>query len=144
MKRTAFVATAAGAAAALAGAGGVTGALAQENQQQSNFTIRTARAQVAGLIAQLQTEQGDYGGHRLNAISNYQKAQNELNAALEVRGETPGQRASDAVLRQAVNQTNSLLGSLKAANADYGGHRVSAINDLQAAVNELNAALGTA
>jgi hypothetical protein len=142
MKRTSFIA-ATGAAAALAGSAG-TIAGAEQNQTSSNFTIRTSRGQVTGIIAELQTEQADYGGHRVNAINNYKTALAELNAALDMRGETPGQRASDYVLRQVQSETTTIVNSLDAAAEDYGGHRVKAINALKAANAELTAALNTA
>ena len=87
MKRTTFMAGAGGAAAALAGA--AANAAAAENQGQSDYTIRQARAQVAGMIAELQTEQIDYGGHRVNAINAFKRALNQLNDALSVQGTTP-------------------------------------------------------
>jgi hypothetical protein len=140
MKRTAFISTATGTAVGLTGLA-ATGVVA-ENQVQSNFTMREARAQITGIIAELQTEQTDYGGHRVNAINDYKAALDEINAAIKVRdADTPGQRSSDYVLRQAQNQTNSLVASLQAALADYGGHRIKAIADLKAAVAELSAAL---
>lgn len=142
MKRTAFIATASGTAVGLAGLTPA-GALA-DNQAQSNFTMRTARAEITGIIAELQTEQTDYGGHRIAAIAKYQQALDEVAAAIKIRdADTPGQRASDLVLRQAESQTESLIGSLQAAVADYGGHRVKAIADLKGAVTELNLALAT-
>jgi hypothetical protein len=95
------------------------------------------------MIAELQTEQADYAGHRVNAINAYKSALAQLNAALDVQGSTPGQRSSDYVLRQVQSQTQSTVSSLNAAKADYGGHRVKAINDLQTAADELAAALAT-
>ncbi len=141
MKRTTFMAGAGGVAAALAGAA-ASPAIA-ENQGSSDYTIRQARAQVAGLIAELQTEQTDYGGHRVNAINAYKRALNQLNDALAAQGNAPGQRSSDYVLRQVQSQTQSLINSLNGAKADYGGHRVTAISDLQTASSELSAALAT-
>ncbi len=141
MKRTTFMTTAAGAAAALAGAGGA--AALAENQGESNYTIRQARAQVAGMIAELQTEQVDYGGHRVKAIDAFKSALAQLNAALDVQGPIPGQRSSDYVLRQVQSQAQSTVSSLNAAKADYGGHRVKAVNAIQTAADELSAALAT-
>jgi hypothetical protein len=142
MKRTGFITAATGAAVGLA-ALSPTGAAA-ENQIQSNYTMRQARAQITGIIAELQTEDTDYGGHRVNAIKNFQEALDQVNAAIRTRdADTPGQRSSDYVLRQVETETNGLIANLQAGAADYGGHRVKAIADLQAAIGELNAALAT-
>jgi hypothetical protein len=141
MKRTTFMAGAGGVAAALAGA--ATNPAAAQNQVQSDYTIRQARAQVAGMIAELQTEQTDYGGHRVNAINALKRALNQLNDALAVQGTHPGQRSSDYTLRQVQSQNNAIINNLNGAKADYGGHRVTAISDLQTASSELSAALAT-
>jgi hypothetical protein len=141
MKRTTFMAGAGGMAAALAGA--AANPAAAQNQVQSDYTVRQARAQVAGMIAELQTESTDYGGHRVNAINALKRALNQLNDALTVQGAQPGQRSSDYVLRQVQSQNNSIINNLNGAKADYGGHRVSAISDLQTASSELSAALAT-
>jgi hypothetical protein len=141
MKRTTFIA-AGGAAAALAGAAG--GAVfADEPQAQSDYALRTVRAQIASIIAALETEQADYGGHRVNAVNDYKQALAELTAALEVHGESPNQQASDHILREAQNTTTSLINTLKNAKADYSGHRMKAITDLQSANSEIAAALST-
>ncbi len=140
MKRTTFIA-ATGAAAAVAGTTGTV--LAQEPQAASDYTLRTVRAQVAGIIAALQTEKSDYAGHRVDAINQFQKVMADLNAALEVHGEAPHQRASDHILSEARNTSVQLIGNLQTADGDYAGHRVQAISDLQAANAQLTAALDT-
>jgi len=135
----------------MAGAGGIAAALATgaanpaaaQNQVQSDYTVRQARAQVAGMIAELQTEDSDYGGHRVNAIDALKRALNQLNDALSVQGGTPGQRSSDYVLRQVQSQNNAIINNLNGAKADYGGHRVTALSELQTASSELSAALAT-
>jgi hypothetical protein len=132
------------ASAALLIAAGTVGADAQSSQATSDENLRVARATVAGLIAQLQTEKADYGGHRAKAIQNYEAALDQINAALAYRhADTPNQQLSDAVLRHTEERTQVLITAMQNDKADYAGHRVTAINDLQAAVTELNAALAT-
>ncbi|MBV9102128.1 MAG: hypothetical protein JO060_00970 [Candidatus Eremiobacteraeota bacterium] len=110
----------------------------------SDQNVREARAAVAGFIAELQTEQADYGGHRVDAISRLQAAENELTSGLQARdANMPGQRMSDIVLRQVRDRARNIVAQLTNDQADYGGHRVNAINELNAAVNALNAALAT-
>ena len=132
MKRTTFI----GTAGVTAVAAYVPSLVLAQGQGASDADLRVARATVTGLIAQLQTEKADYGGHRVAAIKDFNAALDEINAALESRGaEQPGQVRSDAVLRHVEDRTQALLASLRDDKGDYAGHRVKAISDLQAGID---------
>ena len=140
MKRTTFI----GSAGVTALAAYVPAAALAQSQGASDEDLRVARATITGLIAQLQTERADYGGHRVEAIKNFNVALDEVNAALESRGaEKPGQVRSDAVLKHIEDRTEALIASMRQDKGDYGGHRVKAISGLQAGVDALNAALAS-
>lgn len=109
-----------------------------------------------GAIDQLQHDQRDYGGHRVAAINDLQNARNEIVAAEQsdrddlhcarAGGSTGGSDANWGRRGQG-NSNRNLMGvrrwvenmvdQLQRDNHDYGGHRVNAINDMQAARNEL-------
>jgi hypothetical protein len=140
MKRTTFI-----------GSAGVTALVASlpefalaQSQMSSDQNLRVAGAIITGLIAQLDTERGDYGGQRKAAIAKLQDAQNEINAALAtVNAGKPTQAMSDAVMRHVQGRIDALASQIKEARADYGGHRAAAIRDLEAASSDLGAALQT-
>ena len=113
-----------------------------------------------GAIDQLQHDQRDYGGHRVNAINDLQNARNEIVAAEQYAinvdhdngrcyragGPTGGSDANWGLRGQGGSNRNllgvrrwveNMIDQLQRDQRDYGGHRVNAINDMQAARNEL-------
>jgi len=96
-------------------------------------------------IDMLQNDSPDYGGYRVKAIDALQSARKELAAALEFRAHesrsSEVMTESDENLRFArlyVERSNDMLSH---DQRDYGGHRVTAMNDLSQARSDLNSAL---
>ncbi len=140
MQRTNFlIASAVGVVASLAG-----GAAAQAvtpAQGRSNQSIREAYGQVAELIDELGLDKADYNGHRVAAIAQLNTAKSQLFEALKVRRQTDrAQGYSDASIRDAQRDVTRIIGNLQRDAADYGGHRLAAIADLQTAATDLQQA----
>jgi len=127
-------------ALALGAVAGTTAALAQ--QTRSDADLYEVRGRIAGVITQLQNLARDYGGNRVSAISALQAAETSLTSAVDIRG--ADQSVSDAVVRTATNEVQSLITRLAADLGDYGGNKAAAIASLRTALTSLNAALGTA
>lgn len=56
----------------------------------SSSNVFAVRNRLGGLVDQLQRDNRDYGGHRVAAISDMERAQAELNAALQYDASHPG------------------------------------------------------
>lgn len=103
--------------------------------------VRTIRDGILNAIRQLQSDQRDYGGHRADAVSDLQRAEAELDRALAFDREHPVQNPGNANIEAIINGLNTAEMQLKSDQRDYSGHRASALEDVQRAVRELQAAL---
>ncbi|HMF19263.1 MAG TPA: hypothetical protein VKE98_18800 [Gemmataceae bacterium] len=125
----------------------------KEPQAISNAQLRQALNVLQSIKLTLKGADHDYGGHRVKAIADISKAQNQLNLALKnapkKKGKGKGksnplpepQALSDAQLLESMvflKETVQLLGK---ANHDYGGHRAAAVEDLHRAIRQLDLAL---
>jgi len=129
----------------------------------SNNNIMHVHRRLDGAIDQLAHDQRDYGGHREQAIDKLQQARTQLVAAEEyaentdhdnarcfrVAGSSGGsdiawglrnQGASNGNLLHVRAWVEQLIDQLQRDERDYGGHREQAIDDMQAARNQLLAA----
>ncbi len=114
-------------------------------QGAGNENIVDVRRHVETAIDALGRDSWDYGGFKERAMDRLQAARAELEAALDFV-KSPGVRngghgASDANLRYVSTEVSTTINRLETDRNDYGGHRVAAINDLNAARNYLGAAL---
>ena len=123
----------------------------KEPQVISNAQLRQALNVLQSIKLTLKGADHDYGGHRVKAIADISKAQNQLNLALKNAPKKKGkgksnplpepQALSDAQLLESMvflKETVQLLGK---ANHDYGGHRAAAVQDLHRAIRQLDLAL---
>lgn len=129
----------------------------------SNHNLAHVHRRLDGAIDRLQHDRHDYGGHREGAIDDLQRARADLIAAersavggahdnphcFGAGGPTGGSdrawgmrgdRGSDRNLRVVSAWVERMIDELQRDNHDYGGHRVQAISEMQAARNELRAA----
>jgi hypothetical protein len=99
----------------------------------------------------------DYDWHRANAVVDISRADLQLGDALNFVGQKTdvdpapmrtdkgahpeSQKLSDAQLAAEIPVLNMAIKILEHADHDYGGHRVDAIHDLEAAVVQLEKAL---
>ena len=117
------------------------------NQRGSTENIMNVRRHVEAAIDSLQRDRSDYGGFKERAIDKLQQARQQLEAAVDfvrnpnVRNGGTGEGASNANLRFVDEHINTAISSLQNDRNDYGGHRVAAINDLQAASEDIASAL---
>jgi hypothetical protein len=102
-------------------------------RQQSNDDIRAAIGYVGHAISMLQGDQKRYGGFRVKAVNELQAAQSELNQALRFNTRT-GSNSSMRFVRWYVERA---IGQLQGGTKTYGGHRVSAIKNLQTAREQI-------
>jgi len=58
-------------------------------ERGSAHDIRSVERHLKRMIANLQRDQRDYGGHRVNAINLLQQADQQLDAAIQVDATTP-------------------------------------------------------
>ena len=73
------------------GAGAVFTSSAQARSEWGSATnIFNVRNRLGGLVDQLQRDNRDYGGHRIAAIGDMQRAQAELSQALQYDSAHPG------------------------------------------------------
>ena len=122
----------------------------------SDANLRWARARVERDIDMLQRDNRDYDGHRERAIDDLQATRRQLLLALgydanhdymaqnivrtlDVRNENGC--GSDANLRYVRHDIENVIDALQRDNTDYGGHRVDAIGDAQAARQQILDAL---
>jgi hypothetical protein len=133
---------------------------AAAHQMHSNENIGVAANRSGRLIAMLQRDERDYGGHRANAINDLNNAHNELTAAEQFaethgyytqNGESPeplpegparhDQKRSNYSIGHVQEAVQRMIAHLQRDTRDFGGHRAAAINWLQQANGELNAAV---
>jgi hypothetical protein len=132
-------------------------------QVQSNYSVYQVVGDLGTAIQTLQRDQADYGGHRVRAIGHLRRAQRQLEASLNFAqahnyampaGGAPhydypawdrnNQSSSDQSLVMAQQHAQTWIGQLQADGADYGGHRMKAINAIAEAQQELGMAVGYA
>ena len=125
----------------------------KEPQAISNAQLRQALNVLQSIKLTLKAADHDYGGHRVKAIADISKAQNQLNLALKnapkKKGKGKGksnplpepQALSDAQLLESMVFLKETVQLLEKANHDYGGHRAAAVQDLHRAIRQLDLAL---
>ncbi len=147
MQRTNFLAASVvGVVASLGGAAVAAAQIAtpptEPLQGRSNQNIRESYGRVVELIDELGLDDHDYRGHRVAAIFALNAAKGQLLEALRVRRQLErnqgNSNASIAYAQRAVARTIEML---QRDDADYAGHRVNAITDLQTAASDLQQAL---
>jgi hypothetical protein len=132
------------------------------SQYLSNMNLERIADRIQRQIAFLNHDDRDYGGHRVNAIRDLRAAHDQLKAAEAyamshgygtsganpgpVGGPRPGgwrrwEWQSDSNLATVRAHLQQMIARLQRDSRDYGGHRVAAVTDMQAAVNELGFAL---
>lgn len=143
--------------------GTATPALAARPDCSSNANLVHVHRRLDGAIDQLQHDQHRYGGHRVRAIGDLQNARNQLIAAeqyaISVDHDNPacfravgspggsdnpwGQRNPGPSNRNVWHVDawlRTLAGQLSSDRRDYGGHRVAALRDIEAARAQLGQA----
>lgn len=132
-------------------------ALRHDNQagNGSDQNLRWARHSLEANIDQLQRDQHDYHGYRVQAISKMQAAREQLvqalaydrsadqrnAAAMMGAGAIPIDNRSDRNLLLVRGHIERIIDVLQRDNHDYGGHRVAAIGLLQQARQDIVIAL---
>lgn len=129
----------------------------------SNSSLAHVHRRLDGAIDQLQHDQRDYGGHRVDAINDLQNARAQLVAAEQWAANTDrenpacmraygptgggdvswgvrGQGGSNRDVWYVSSWTENMIDQLERDQHDYDGHRVAAINAMQAARSQLLAA----
>jgi hypothetical protein len=134
-----------------------------EPQRVSNAQLHEALRVLQATKNTLEGANHDYGGHRVHAIKAIGAAQHQLKQALasqtthkKTGGKTAGkagnsakgggkggepQSISNMQLADAIPILQQTQKFLEQANHDYGGHRATAIRDLDVAVQHLTKAL---
>lgn len=131
-------------------------------QYYSNLNLERIADRIQRQMAFLNKDDRDYGGHRVNSINDLHAAHDQLKAAeayalahgYGTPGTNPGPAAgphpwgwrrsemqSDTNLASVRAHLQQMIARLQQDSRDYGGHRVAAINGMQAASNELGLAL---
>ena len=123
--------------------------------------MRYARWYIERGIDQLQTDNHDYSGHRVDAIAAMQQARQDILQGLRADASDPRFAAvappaneGDRVLSRTQNGSNENLeyvrgmvhgaiGMLNKDSHDYAGYRVKAIGALETARAQINAALAS-
>jgi hypothetical protein len=126
----------------------------KEPQGLSNAQLRQAQNVLQSIKLTLKGADHDYGGHRVKAIADISKAQNQLSLALKhgpKKGKGKGkgkgnplpepQALSDAQLLESIVFLKDTVHLLEKANHDYGGHKAAAVRDLHQAIRQLEVAL---
>ncbi len=126
----------------------------------SNGSLAHVHRRLDGAIDQLQHDQRDYGGHRVEAIGDLQNARAQLVAAEQwaannddesracMRAYGPaggsdanwgvrGQGGSNRDVWYVSNWVEKMIDQLQRDQHDYDGHRIAAINAMQAARSQL-------
>ncbi len=129
-------------------------AMKKQAQGASNQQLMAAIQTLQSVKLTLEKADHDYGGHRAAAVKDIAKAEQQLLRALHAHqklgnaGKVPAmgepQALSNAQLAQTIPVLSNTITLLGSANHDYGGHRQKAIQDLQAAINQLQVALKSA
>jgi hypothetical protein len=122
----------------------------------SDASLRWARTRVERDFDMLQRDNHDYDGHRVKAIADLQGARYQILLGLgydanhdyryNASGIAPNAiigdcGGSDANLRNVRRDVENVIDVLQRDNTDYGGHRVNAIGQLQAARQQIVDAL---
>ena len=127
----------------------------------SDQNLRYTRAYLEHALDALSHDQSDYGGHRLQAIGDLQTARTDLTAALkldqdpddatlptDVRPQDSdiaaflrGQSGSNENIANTRTVIERAIDMLQGDAHDYGGYRVKAVSALEAARDQLSAAL---
>ncbi|MHB1422297.1 MAG: hypothetical protein ACYC3I_03685 [Gemmataceae bacterium] len=135
----------------------------RESQNVSNNQLREGLHTLQATKTMLQSADHDYGGHRVAAIKAIDAAEHQLRLALRSqqkgknavartvgktgkpgprRGNQPEpQNISNMQLADAIGTLEKTQTLLDKSKRDYGGHRVAAVRDLGAAVQQLQVAL---
>ncbi len=126
----------------------------------SNANLAHVHRRLDGAIDQLQHDQRDYGGHRVDAINDLQNARAQLveaeRWAVNYDRENPacaraygptggsdvnwglrGQGGSNRDVWAVRSWVENMIDQLQRDQRDYDGHRVAAINAMQAARTQL-------
>ena len=126
----------------------------------SNGNLAHVHRRLDGAIDQLQHDQRDYGGHRVDAINDLQNARMQLaqaeqwaanddhenTACMRTYGATGGSDANWGIRGQGGSNRDvwyvrgwieNMIDQLQRDQHDYDGHRVAAINAMQAARAQL-------
>ncbi|HEV7178807.1 MAG TPA: hypothetical protein VGN11_02985 [Candidatus Baltobacteraceae bacterium] len=129
----------------------------------SNHDLARVHRRLDGAIDQLSHDQRDYGGRRVDALGDLQRARTEIvageqyaigaghdnPACFNANGRTGGsdanwgrrgQGGSNGNLLSVRRWVERMIDQLQRDQRDYGGHRVAALNDLQQARTQLLAA----
>jgi hypothetical protein len=114
----------------------------ERSQAASDRNLNYVRTHLERAIDLLRRDNHDYGGYRLKAIADLEAARDQIGTALrqDMRGEHPGV-ASDSNIRYTRGYIARGIDMLQHDQADYGGHRVAAIEAMQNADGDLLAAL---
>jgi|GEM_PF-693162 len=127
----------------------------------SDANLWRVRRNLERIIDNLQRDQHDYNGHRIQAITELQAARADIITALGFdRGHeyvptpspayvqngavSPGVRwanGSDANLQRMAGVLGNDIGMLEQDRHDYGGYRVKAIGEMQQGENQINLAI---
>jgi hypothetical protein len=130
-------------------------------QFQSNRNLYYVSQQIENAVDQLQGDSHDYGGHRVDAMNDLNAARNDLASALSYwRGHGSPRSIEEAVNRvtapfpSSMNQyesnqnlravridIDSAINALNGDATDYGGYKEQAIDNMQAARSQIDAAL---
>jgi len=139
-------------------------AMTRRTQKQSNENIRIARRHIERAIDGLHRDANDYGGHKETAVDDLQSARQDLDAALDFASShgngagtgvaLPGgdndrglgssvgnQGSSNESIVDVRQNVEAAIDALQSDNRDYGGNKEHAIDKLQAARAQLEAAL---
>jgi hypothetical protein len=126
----------------------------------SNANLAHVHRRLDGAIDQLQHDQRDYGGHRVDAIDDLQNARTQLvqaeqwaanddresRACMRAYGSTGdsdanwgtrGQGGSNRDIWYVRSWVENMIDQLQRDQHDYDGHRIAAINAMQAARTQL-------
>jgi hypothetical protein len=126
-----------------------------EPQAVSNRQLAEAVHLLQSVKITLEAADHDYGGHRADAVHDIGAAERQLRKALEHAPSHAGgkgeaqtgashpepQALSDKQLAEAVPALKAIAEALHHADHDYGSHRVAAMEDLRAAIHQLETAL---
>ena len=117
----------------------------ERNQRQSNRNLEAVSRHVERAIDALERDSTDYGGFKEKAVDRLQAARAELDAAIDYRNKVVnggnGQVVSDQNLQFVNGNIEAAIDRLSGDRHDYGGHRATAIDDLQQARGDIQSAL---
>ncbi|MBV9102682.1 MAG: hypothetical protein JO060_03770 [Candidatus Eremiobacteraeota bacterium] len=138
---------------------GANAAVAQ-NMSLSNQNVHNVAASIGTAITSLEKDQRDFDGHRVRGIEHLRGAYRQLRLSVgwarnhgygyydgippappAYNGPLYGQGTSDQEIVDVTRAIPGWIAQLQGDARDYGGHRITAMNQLQAAENELNLAI---